>query len=109
MDDYSTVSSKKGHQAVVLWLGIGINVLFGSFVFFSSQIRDFHFRVIIKNKDFSEIIFSRIKPFLDDIEIKGDPQKIHIHGIRNLMQGTWKPVSLNHVGQCNIYILSVHI
>ncbi|XP_064639568.1 uncharacterized protein LOC135495078 [Lineus longissimus] len=52
-------------------------------------------RIMVRSPGLSEALFNRIKPYLTDIKICGDPKKKHITGIGFLLQGTWSPVGLN--------------
>ena len=43
------------------------------------------------------MLWKRIRDFLNDITIDGDPKSQHIHGVKCLLQGTWQPYHLNEV------------
>ena len=52
---------------------------------------------MVHSPSLADVLFSRVKSYLNDIEIKGDPHKVHIHGIETMLQGKWKPLRLNPV------------
>ena len=52
---------------------------------------------MLKSDDLADLIWKRVKPFLDDIIIEDDPHKIHIHGVTSLLKGKWRPLELNNV------------
>ncbi|ESO93516.1 hypothetical protein LOTGIDRAFT_161618 [Lottia gigantea] len=54
-------------------------------------------RIILKNDNLSDILWDRIKDYLKDIVINGDPTEQHIHGLTPLLQGRWKPIGLNNM------------
>lgn len=55
-------------------------------------------RITIKSQSLADAVWERIKDYLSNIVVEGDPHKVHIHGAPMLMKGTWKPLGLNNVG-----------
>lgn len=55
-------------------------------------------RIIFDSPELAGILWERIKPWVPVISINGNPHEKHIHGVRDLMQGTWQPLGLNNVG-----------
>ncbi|XP_041354681.1 uncharacterized protein LOC121372442 [Gigantopelta aegis] len=61
-------------------------------------------RIIFESSGLASVLWERIKDFLKDITVEGDPSKQHIHGVKCLVQGTWEPHRLNKVFRlCRYY------
>ncbi len=52
---------------------------------------------MVNSPTLADILFSRVKPYLEDLQINDDPHKVHIHGIQSMLQGQWTPCRLNQV------------
>lgn len=65
-------------------------------------------RITLESKALSDVLWSRIKNFVHDISIDGDPHKHHIHGPVSLMKGTWTPVGLNSLFRLCRYLPGGH-
>ena len=61
------------------------------------QMFSYLFRIMVHSPSLADVLWTRVKPFLADMDIEGDPHKVHIHGISALLQGKWKPSGINDV------------
>ena len=52
-------------------------------------------RIMVRSPELAQILWNRIHSILDEITIEEDPHSVHIHGIKYMLQGTWKPACLN--------------
>ena len=63
-------------------------------------------RLLIESEELAEVLFDRVKGFMSDIIIEGDPRKSFVHGVEPLLQGTWTPVRLNKVAIVTFNIIA---
>ncbi|KAK7471519.1 hypothetical protein BaRGS_00035858 [Batillaria attramentaria] len=54
-------------------------------------------RITFDSALLSDLLWKRIRPWLSDIIIDGEPTSLHVHGVKFLMQGHWQPLGLNSV------------
>ena len=61
------------------------------------------FRISFQSSELADLLWKRVKGYLKDIVIDGDPHDIHIEGISSFMKGTWSPKGLNDVSSWLTY------
>ena len=86
---FITIVGLYTYRTCTVW----VLVPFGNLIIFVFL---FH-RITIVSDELSQILWSRVHPFLGDIEIDGDPHDHNIHGIPSLLKGRWTPTGLNNV------------
>ena len=65
------------------------------------------YRITLVSDELSQILWSRVHPFLKDIVIDGDPHDHNVHGVPSLLKGRWRPIGLNNVRKFR-FIMSLH-
>ncbi|XP_013387162.1 uncharacterized protein LOC106156453 [Lingula anatina] len=54
-------------------------------------------RLLVQSSALASHLWDTIKTHVEDIEIHGDPHQQHIHGLKQALQGRWKPYGLNEL------------
>lgn len=52
-------------------------------------------RISIESESLADLLWDRIHPYLEELDISSDPHSHHIHGIPCVVEGKWVPAGLN--------------
>ena len=62
---------------------------------------------MVQSDELASVLWKRIRPYLSDVEITGDPHDVHIHGVGSLLKGKWQPLKLNNVSSKMLKLFNV--